>query len=108
LDLLPQIGAILAVFGLLGATLWFLRKRGALRSNGALPFALRGPRLSGKPKLLEHADRLQLSPTHSLSVIKMGDRAILIGTSPAGFCLVESSPWKNIQASSQLGQDVNA
>jgi hypothetical protein len=28
----------------------------------------------------------------------MGDRAILIGTSPAGFHLVESAPWKTLEA----------
>lgn len=88
-----QLAAILAVFALLGFTLWFLRKRGALRGAGAGPFTFRQ---NVKPKLLEHADRLQLSPTHSLSVVKLGDRAILIGASPAGFCLIESSPWKNI------------
>jgi flagellar biogenesis protein FliO len=95
--MLPQFGAVLAVFALLFATLWFLRKRGALRTSASLPFTLRGQRAS-KAKLLEQVDRLQLSPTHTLSVIKMGERAILIGTSPAGFCLVESSPWKSVQA----------
>lgn len=97
MDLLPQLAGVLLVFAILGCTLWFLRKRGALRVNGRLPLALRGARISGKTKLLEHADRLQLSPTHSLSVIRMGDRAILIGTSPAGFYLVESSAWKSVQ-----------
>jgi hypothetical protein len=31
----------------------------------------------------------------------MGERAILIGTSPAGFYLIESTPWKGLEAGVQ-------
>lgn len=50
----------------------------------------------GGERLLDRVVGLQLSPTHSLSLIRMADRGILIGISPAGFCLIESSPWKSI------------
>jgi flagellar biogenesis protein FliO len=87
LEILPQLLAVLGVFGLLGATLWWLRRRGmvSLRHRPS------------RARLLTCADALQLSPTHALSLVRMGDRAILIGTSPAGFCLIESSQWKSVE-----------
>ena len=94
MDLLPQLSGITAVFALLAFTLWFLKKKGAIRTGALLPFGLGGRRPRGEERLLERIDGLQLSPTHSLSLIRMDDRAILIGISPGGFCLVESSPWK--------------
>lgn len=96
MDMLPQIGAVLAVFALLGLTLMWLRKRGAVQFSPRIPFRLPGGGTS-KSRLLEQVDRLQLSPTHSLNAVRMGDRVILIGTSPSGFYLVESSPWKSVQ-----------
>jgi len=93
-DFLPQLSGIIAVFALLAFTLWFLKKKGAVRIVSFLPFRLSARRPRGGERLLERIDGLQLSPTHSLSLIRMDDRAILIGISPGGFCLVESSPWK--------------
>jgi hypothetical protein len=54
-------------------------------------------RKHGPAKVLQRIDALQLSPTHALSLVRMGDRAILIGTSPSGFHLVESSSWKTLE-----------
>jgi flagellar biogenesis protein FliO len=96
-DLLPQLSGILAVFALLGFTLWFVKKKGALRTTTFLPFRWGAMRARADERLLERIDGLQLSPTHSLSLIRMADRAILIGVSPGGFCLIESSPWKPLQ-----------
>jgi flagellar biogenesis protein FliO len=87
LEIFPQLLAILGVFGLLGLTLWFLRRRGMVSIT----------RKTSPNKLLKRVDALQLSPTHALSLVRMGERAILIGTSPAGFYLVESSPWKALE-----------
>jgi flagellar biogenesis protein FliO len=87
LEILPQLLAVLGVFGLLGVALWWLRRRGMVSIT----------RKSSANKLLSRVDALQLSPTHALSLVRMGDRAILIGTSPSGFHLVESSPWKAIE-----------
>jgi hypothetical protein len=98
LDLLPQFIAVVAVFALLGLTLWWLRKRGALEFKAGLPFRLPAARTGRQRKILERVDVLQLSPTHSLNLVRMADRAILLGTSPSGFYLVESSSWKALQA----------
>lgn len=87
MEILPQLAAVLGVFALLGVTLWLLRRRGLVTMN----------RKTSPYKLLTRVDALQLSPTHALSLVRMGERAILIGTSPAGFYLVESTPWKALE-----------
>jgi flagellar biogenesis protein FliO len=103
LDLLPQFAAVLVVFAVLGLTLWWLRKRGALQLNSKLPFRFPMKPSGRRGKILEHLDTLPLSSTHSLNVVKMADRVILVGTSPSGFYLVESSSWKSLQSQMQEG-----
>jgi flagellar biogenesis protein FliO len=88
---------MIAVFSLLGLTLWWLKRKGRVRIAAKLPSWWKGRRSQGSDRLLERIDGLQLSPTHSLSLIRMADRAILIGISPSGFCLIESSRWKSLQ-----------
>lgn len=91
MEILPQLAAVLGVFALLGLTLWWLRRRGMVTLT----------RRTSPHQLLQRVDGLQLSPTHSLSLVRMGERAILIGTSPAGFYLIESTPWKGLEAGVQ-------
>jgi flagellar biogenesis protein FliO len=101
LELLPPSVAILFVFALLGLTLWWLKRKGVVKMAAFLPPQFTARRPKGEARLLERVDSLQLSPTHSVSLIRMADRAILIGISPGGFCLVESSPWKALQPAKQ-------
>jgi flagellar biogenesis protein FliO len=104
LEILPQLLAILAVFALLGLTLWWLKRNGAIHLRSYLPqrFSTSGAR--SQTRLLGRVEALQLTPTHSLSLIRLADRAILIGTSPAGFHLVESTSWKTLEAQSKEAQ----
>lgn len=92
-----QYLAVLSVFALLGFTLWWLKSRGVVQMASLFPFRMPRPRQRTQEKVLHRIDALQLSPTHSLNLVRMADRAILIGTSPAGFYLVESSSWKTLQ-----------
>ena len=94
---IPQLLVVLGVFGLLGLTLIWLKRRGMapLAPRVQLPWV--SARKHGSVKVLQRVDFLQLSPTHGLSLIRMGDRAILIGTSPSGFHLVESSSWRTLE-----------
>jgi flagellar biogenesis protein FliO len=104
LEILPQLLAILAVFALLGLTLWWLKRNGAIQLRSYLPqrFSTSGAR--SQTRLLGRVEALQLTPTHSLSLIRLADRAILIGTSPAGFHLVESTSWKTLEAQAKEAQ----
>ena len=104
MEILPQLLAVLAVFALMGLTLLWLRKSGAAQIGSVLQFRGLASRNRSQPKILQRVDSLQLSPTHSLSLVRMADRAILIGTSPAGFHLVESSSWKTLHAQTEASQ----
>jgi Flagellar biosynthesis protein, FliO len=94
---IPQLLAVLGVFGLLGLTLIWLKRRGMAQLAPRVQLPWGSARKHGPAKVLQRVDALQLSPTHALSLIRMGDRAILIGTSPSGFHLVESSSWRTLE-----------
>lgn len=87
---LQQLLAVLAVFGLLGGSLWWLKGRGMAQIKGI-------SRRSGT-QLLQRAERLTLTPNTALHLIRMGDRAILIASSPAGCQVVESSLWSHVES----------
>jgi hypothetical protein len=93
MEYLQQMLAVLAVFGCLGSSLWWLRTRGIAR------FAInRGSRKTGA---LEQVERLPISATHTLHLIRMADRAILVASWPGGCQTVESSPWNQIAKEGQ-------
>jgi flagellar biogenesis protein FliO len=98
LEILPQLLAVFGVFALLGLALWWLRRKGAVQFRSFVPLRFSSVvRGRSEPRLLARIEALQLTPTHSLSLIRLADRAILIGTSPAGFHLVESTSWKALE-----------
>ena len=88
MEYLQQMLAVLAVFGILGGALWWLRGRGFAR------FTM----LSSKktPGVLSQVERLPLSATHSLHLVRMADRAILIASWPGGCQAIESSAWNSL------------
>lgn len=89
MESIQQIFAVLAVLGLLAGTLFWLRRRGMAHV----------PVLSRRRgnSVLQAADRLQLSPTHALHLVRMADRAILLAISPSGCQVVETSSWAQIE-----------
>jgi flagellar biogenesis protein FliO len=89
MDTIRQVYSILFVLGLLGGALWWLRSRGSARIGWA--------RRRGAPtRSLNLIERLQLTPQHSIHLVRMGDCAVLIGTSPSGCSLIEKSVWKDL------------
>ena len=84
-----QILGVIAVFGLLAATLCWARRRG-LAQVPALTQRRKG-------RILRIVDRVPLAPAHSLHLIRMADRAILLTVSPSGCQVLESSPWDSIK-----------
>jgi flagellar biosynthetic protein FliO len=85
MELLRQLAAIALVFGLLAAALWALRRRGVLPRAGIL----RARKAAGR---LEAIERLALSPQHTLHLVRVADRALLIGAHSGGCTLLESLP----------------
>jgi flagellar biosynthetic protein FliO len=83
-ELFQQFVIVLAVLGLLCGALWVLRRKGLVRTG------IRRRREDGLPRL-EVIDRLPLTPQHSLHLVRLADRTLLIGLSPNGCNLLESS-----------------
>lgn len=76
MDILRQSLAIAFVFALLGAALWFLRKRGNIRIGFPRARAARG--------VLESRGKLALGPQHSIHVVRIGERDMVVAVHPAG------------------------
>ena len=67
----------LAITGvLLAAAVIWLRRRGVGRPAAGLE--------RGRARRLELIDRVSLTPQHSLHLVRVDDRLILVGRSPAG------------------------
>jgi flagellar biosynthetic protein FliO len=82
-ELFQQFMIVLAVLGLLCGALWLLKRKGWARTG------MRRSGDSGQPRL-EVIDRLPLTPQHSLHLVRLADRTLLIGLSPNGCNLLES------------------
>jgi flagellar biogenesis protein FliO len=81
--LLQQMLAVLMVMALLAGLLLGMRRRGMARFRISLP---------GRKTVrrLETLERLPLTPQHSLHVVRMSGRELLIGVSPAGCSVLDS------------------
>jgi flagellar biosynthetic protein FliO len=76
-----QAATVAAVLALLGATLWWLRRRGfATLAMGRKPGGRR----------LECLERLNLGPQQTLHLVRVGQTALLLASSPTGCALVRS------------------
>jgi len=78
METVRQVASVLAVFAILGAVLWLLR-RGGLAS-------LRGWRQQSKS--LESIERLALTPQHALHLVKIQGRELVVATHPQGCTLL--------------------
>jgi flagellar biogenesis protein FliO len=75
MDAIQPIGAVVLVLALLGGALLLLRKRGAALFSF--------PRLSpAAPRRMEVIERLSLSPQHTLHLVRLGGRCVVVATAP--------------------------
>jgi len=74
MDLARQSLAITFVFALLSAALWLLKRRGVIRIRGNQPN--RG--------VLESCGKISLTAQHSVHLIRIGDRRLVLAVHPAG------------------------
>ncbi len=84
MEMFQQLFAVAGVLGALGIMVWALKRKGLVRMN------LRGARSSDSR--LEVLDRLVLTPHHSVHLIRLADRTLLVGLSPNGCNLLETAP----------------
>ena len=94
-----QFLAVLMVLGILCGALWVLKRKGLVQTA----FRRTSSR-SGEPRL-EVIDRLSLTPQHSVHLIRVADRTLLVGLSPGGCNLLESSVSKNMAIGSESRRD---
>lgn len=76
-----ELLAVCGVLLMLGAAVMWLRRR-TPRANA---------------RRLAAVERLALSPHHSLHLVRLAGRGLLIGVSPAGCALLESGEWSRFE-----------
>jgi flagellar biogenesis protein FliO len=89
MEIFRQVLAMGLVFGLLGAAVWAMRRKG-FAPRYALPAAKR------RAARVMVVDRVGLSPQHGLHLVRIGDRALLIAAHPAGCTVLEALPWETV------------
>lgn len=90
MDYLVQMIGVLFVMALMAALLWFLRSKGVAQ----FPMVIRS--MKNKSQLLYTVDRLALTPQHSLHAVRVANRILIIGVSPAGLTTLEQMPVSEI------------
>jgi len=88
MDAIQPTLAALFVLGLLCGALYWLRAKGLARFNG------KGIGGFGRPgaRQMHAIERLSLTPQHSLHLVSVGGRMLLVAASPGGCTVVESVP----------------
>jgi flagellar biogenesis protein FliO len=81
LDAIEQAAIIGVVLGVLATALWILQRRGLVRLQG---FGVG----SRQVRELQLVERLQLTPQHSLCLVRMNNKTLLIGTAPTSCTLL--------------------
>jgi flagellar biosynthetic protein FliO len=90
MEFVQELAAVGAVLTLLAATLWWLRRRG---------FAALMPMKRTPGRRLECLERLSLGPQHTLHLVRVGDTALLLASTPSGCALVQSLPRRDVEGS---------
>jgi hypothetical protein len=89
---LRQFFSVLLVFALLGGALVLLR-RGSSSSLRLASFgkSLSFPKSKGRAKSLESIERIALTPQHSLHLVRIQGREVVVATHPQGCALLSES-----------------
>jgi flagellar biosynthetic protein FliO len=77
MESVQQAFSVLVVLCLLGGTLWWLRRKGI----AALSFRAPG---GAKHRSIQVVERMALTPQHSLHLVQVEGRTMLIAASPGG------------------------
>jgi flagellar biogenesis protein FliO len=81
--MLRQLLSVLLVFSLLGAALWALRRWSAVSFRTG-----RWRRQPARSRALHSVERLALSPQHSLHLVQIDGRRLVVATHPHGCSLL--------------------
>jgi flagellar biosynthetic protein FliO len=78
-----QIGPVLLVLALLFFIMWWLKRRGMATFAG-----IRFRKAGDVQRQLETLERMPLTTQHSLHLVRVRDRMLLIGVAPSGCSLI--------------------
>ena len=93
MDAIRQAVAVSVVLSLLAAALWWLRRKGLARYGPA----------GSRTHSLRAVERLMLGPQHSLHLVRLAGRGLLVSTSPAGCALLDSFDWVSLESRPSAG-----
>ena len=93
MDVIRQMAAAGAVLAGFAAVLWLLRRGGMVRVRGLVKLA---PSRRKAPRSLETIERLPLTAQHTLHLVRLGERALLLAATPAGCTLVQTVDCREI------------
>jgi flagellar biogenesis protein FliO len=82
MDVLQQFAAAIIVLALLGALVLIAQKRGI----SAISLSTR----SSRSRRMESVERLSLTPNHSLHIVIVDGKTVLLALSPAGCQLIST------------------
>ena len=83
MDVMEQVTAVAVVMLLLGATLWWLRRRGVA--------VIAMPRRANSRRM-ECLERMALGPQNALFLVRLEDTDLLVASSPGGCSLIHTRP----------------
>ena len=92
---IEQMLGVVAVLALLGAMLWWMRRRGLVA-----PLL---PRRTARHRL-ELLERLPLTAQHSLHLVRMAERALLVAVSPSGCVVLDSCEARAVEDARGAGR----
>lgn len=95
MEVIQQITAVAGVLALLVGTLWWLRRHGFATAS-------LGKKAGGRR--LECVERLSLGPQQTLHLVRLGNTALLLASSPGGCSLVTSMAYREIASPGQAIQ----
>jgi len=90
MDVLRQVFSVLLVFSLLGAALWALRRGGRISFQGFTFSSLARKRALGNTRSMIAVERLALTPQHTLHLVRINGREVLVATHPQGCSVVST------------------
>lgn len=91
MELIREGLAVGVVLLLLSGSLWWMRRKGI------------AGRLAGGPRrrTLQAVERLMLGPQHSLHLVRLAGRGLLVATSPTGSSVLESFEWDSLEPAAE-------
>ena len=90
MEFLNQIAGIVIVFALLGGALWWLGRK------KMIVFAALGRARRGGSTHLQVIERINLTPHHSIHVLRTANRGLVIAVHPTGCTLLDTLPLSEI------------